>query len=364
METTYRQTTAPPSRDDRQLPNSVNLSPLEELIPRHSTQLDSGAGRYEGGRVQGTKHSGRQQRIQEHKPYRRGHSQRLPTLTAPYIYEPYVDTEDFQDICDGDSGYQSSSSHGEFSALGDDPLLSSPCSSESALPPSAFVAIHGFRDAGNHLRTTIGIPPGAPINLWAVTDPPDGSRPGMPLPRLIQLAIYGSKRKILTLQEICSAIAARFQFFREEDRIGRESWRNSIRHALSLYSVFIKIKREEGTRGRGDYWVLNVDACVDSPYGRQRKRRSQRKGSEPKEKASQKRSSPPSKPTTRRAKKGLSALDFDEGNLDPALRSMALAPSYASDSDLTDSSVPPMTTKSRARSGASSRRRKRLSPLK
>ncbi|KAJ6468328.1 hypothetical protein C8R45DRAFT_466952 [Mycena sanguinolenta] len=353
---------SPPSCDDRQLPNSPDLPPLGELTPRHSIQPDGTVGCYEGGRVGGTGHSGRLQRIQEHKPYRRGRSQRLSTLTAPHSDQPYFNPEDFQDICDGDSGYQSSSSSdGGFYARVDSPLLSSPCSSESALPPSAFVAIHGFPDAGHHLRTTVGIPLGVPINLWAVTDPPDGSRPGMPLPRLIQLAIYGTERKILTLQGICEAIAARFQFFREQDRIGKQSWRNSIRHALSLYSVFIKIKREEGTPGRGCFWVLNIAACIHGPYGRERKRRS-RKVSEP-EKAPKKRVPPPNKPkpTTRKAKKSASAYEI---NLDPALRKPALAPSFASDSDLTDSSVAPMTTKSRARSSASPRRRKRPSSLK
>ncbi|KAJ7895075.1 hypothetical protein B0H13DRAFT_2524200 [Mycena leptocephala] len=78
-------------------------------------------------------------------------------------------------------------------------------------------------------------------HLWNLVDPPDGSRPCIPYPLLMQIAIYGSEAKTLTLQGIYRAIAERFTFFKEQDRMGIAAWRNSVRHALSLYSVFVKV---------------------------------------------------------------------------------------------------------------------------
>ncbi|KAJ7189830.1 hypothetical protein B0H12DRAFT_1036985 [Mycena haematopus] len=217
-----------------------------------------------------------------------------------------------------------------------------------ALPPSAFLGVHGFPDAGEHLRKKVGIPPGVPVNLWAVSDPPNAARPPLALPMIAQLAIYGSEHKSLTLQEIYKAVAARFQFFKEQDRMGIESWRNSIRHALSLYSVFIKVPRPSQGACRGCNWVLNIAACVHGPYGRERKRRTRPKGSD--EGKAQKKRTRVSKPksTNRKTKRGddsadgASTLDLGERNLDPTV----------------------LTTKIRARSGTSSRRHTRPSPLK
>ncbi|KAF8169694.1 hypothetical protein K438DRAFT_1444612, partial [Mycena galopus ATCC 62051] len=96
------------------------------------------------------------------------------------------------------------------------------------------------------------------VSLWSVTDPPTGEKPSLPLRLLVGLAIYGSERKSLTLQGIFQAITARFKYFRAQDRIGRQSWRKSIRHALSLYSVFTKIERQTPDPGKGCYWILNI----------------------------------------------------------------------------------------------------------
>ncbi|KAJ6553600.1 hypothetical protein DFH09DRAFT_843304, partial [Mycena vulgaris] len=107
----------------------------------------------------------------------------------------------------------------------------------------------------DHIRNELGLPRDAPVNLWAVADPADGTRPKVSLPLLTQLAIYGSETKRLTLQGIYQALVARFRFFKEHET--EKQWRNSIRHALSLYQVFVKVKRPLHDAGKGDYWTLD-----------------------------------------------------------------------------------------------------------
>ncbi|KAJ4466753.1 hypothetical protein J3R30DRAFT_2214172 [Lentinula aciculospora] len=124
-----------------------------------------------------------------------------------------------------------------------------------------------FLDAGPTLRSAFRIPPELPINLSILPDPVPGERPAVPLEALVQLAIYGSSRGKLTLQEIYSAIEDRFEYFRSTDR----KWRASIRHMLSLRSIFVLTERPATAPGRGSYWQLDVS--VTMKYKRPRKRR-------------------------------------------------------------------------------------------
>ncbi|KAF8207033.1 hypothetical protein K438DRAFT_420495 [Mycena galopus ATCC 62051] len=358
---------SPPRGNGRFADYSVDPITLGESTGHHCTHPESRADR-QGGRVEGTRHSG-QQRIQENRPYRR--PQWAPTLAAPHNDQPYFDPESFHGPSGLDSGYQSSSSfNGQFDACVDAPVLCTPSSpAEAALLPIAFLGLHGFPDAGDHLRKTVGILPDVPISLWAVTDPPNGERPHLPLPMLIQLAIYGSEQKSLTLQEIYRAIATRFKYFSIQDSMGIESWRNSIRHALSLYSVFIKLPRPP--QGRGCRWVLNPVACVHGPYGRERKRNNRPKGKGDQEENTKKRArATKPKLTNRTARRDLddssdssSAFDLDERNLDPVLLAEAPFSMSTRDNDASDSATR-VAIESRPRSWASSRRRTRPSPLK
>ncbi|KAJ7354219.1 hypothetical protein DFH08DRAFT_691535 [Mycena albidolilacea] len=174
-----------------------------------------------------------------------------------------------------------------------------------ALPPGAFYGPHSFPDAGNYLRIAVGIPLDLPVALESLLDPPAGARPTLPLRLLIGLAIYGSEQKSLTLQGIFDALAARFEYFREQDSAGHPSWRRSIRHALSLYSVFTKIERQEGDPGKGCYWTLNVNACADGPYDRPRKRNKRKESGDT-------------------SSDGASAFDWDESHLDRERTSSAV----------------------------------------
>lgn len=138
------------------------------------------------------------------------------------------------------------------------------------VPPASASAPQPAPNAGNfgmlsdseladetvHLRALLGCPPGAPVGLNALADPPPGEKPNYPLPTLIKLAIYGSPRRRLTLQEIYQALEDRFEWFRQ--RTDELSWKNSIRHNLSLRKCFLKVQRPITEPGKGSYWMIDL----------------------------------------------------------------------------------------------------------
>ncbi|TFK34604.1 hypothetical protein BDQ12DRAFT_763097 [Crucibulum laeve] len=136
---------------------------------------------------------------------------------------------------------------------------------ERGFHPSAFHEI----DAGPYLRRQLHIPPEKPINLWALPDPPNGAKPSHSLPVMIKLAIYGSPKQKLTLQEIYQALIDRFEWFRVHQN--DNAWKNSIRHNLSLNKVFRLSQRPITEPGKGSYWQLDVSE--GEGYKRDRKRR-------------------------------------------------------------------------------------------
>lgn len=104
-----------------------------------------------------------------------------------------------------------------------------PVTSASASQPAPNVGSFGMlsdselADETVHLRALLGCPPGAPVGLDALADPPPGEKPNYPLPTLIKLAIYGSPKRRLTLQEIYQALEDRFEWFRQ--RTDELSWK-------------------------------------------------------------------------------------------------------------------------------------------
>ena len=88
---------------------------------------------------------------------------------------------------------------------------------------------------------------------------------------LISMAILSAPEQRMLLSEIYSWIAKNFPYYKQKDR----SWRNSVRHNLSLNECFIKAGRSE--TGKGNYWTIHPANTSDFGQGDFRRRRARRR---------------------------------------------------------------------------------------
>ncbi|KAL3842211.1 hypothetical protein ACJMK2_020250 [Sinanodonta woodiana] len=84
-------------------------------------------------------------------------------------------------------------------------------------------------------------------------------RPPFSYMYLIQMALCSREDKRMMLKEICRWIEDTFPYYKHS----KPGWKNSIRHNLSLYNIFVR----ESAR-HGSYWTLKPDCIPKAKYHR------------------------------------------------------------------------------------------------
>ncbi|VDM56376.1 unnamed protein product [Angiostrongylus costaricensis] len=118
---------------------------------------------------------------------------------------------------------------------------------------------------------SLELQPISPSGMSSHRSKSGATKPAYSYIALIAMAILNAEDKKLTLSQICDFIMSRFQYYRDKF----PAWQNSIRHNLSLNDCFVKIPREPGNPGKGNYWSLDPkaqDMFDNGSFLRRRKR--------------------------------------------------------------------------------------------
>ncbi|KAG8883395.1 forkhead box C2 (MFH-1, mesenchyme forkhead 1) [Tulasnella sp. 331] len=94
--------------------------------------------------------------------------------------------------------------------------------------------------------------PGAVLPFKLPAGPRLTGKPHYSYAALIGQALMSSPTKRLSLNQIYQWISMAYPFFKR----GEAGWQNSIRHNLSLNGCFVKIKRDDGEKGKGSWWAI------------------------------------------------------------------------------------------------------------
>ncbi|KAL4069835.1 hypothetical protein V8B97DRAFT_638388 [Scleroderma yunnanense] len=106
-------------------------------------------------------------------------------------------------------------------------------------------------------------------NALACLPDTDG-RPQHTLPVILRCAILGSPNQRLTIREIYAAMENKYIYFRNAG----PTWKQSVRHHLSLNRLFERQNRPVTEPGFGSYWTVNLSAPPGTKRPRKRGRTS------------------------------------------------------------------------------------------
>ncbi|XP_048352576.1 forkhead box protein D4-like 1 [Sphaerodactylus townsendi] len=103
-------------------------------------------------------------------------------------------------------------------------------------------------------------------------EPPDLlDKPNLSYIALISTAILSSPEKKLLLCDIYQWIMDKYPYFKNKEK----SWRNSVRHNLSLNECFVKAGRSDN--GKGHFWAIHPANLEDFSKGDYHRRRARRR---------------------------------------------------------------------------------------
>uniref|UniRef100_A0A672UXH7 Fork-head domain-containing protein n=1 Tax=Strigops habroptila TaxID=2489341 RepID=A0A672UXH7_STRHB len=136
-------------------------------------------------------------------------------------------------------------------------------------PPGASFTIEYLLSARGDRAPASPEPPGR--SPPAPPRPPaePGDKPAQSYIALISTAILSSPEKKLLLSDIYQWIMDNYPYFKN-----KKSWRNSVRHNLSLNECFVKAGRSDN--GKGHFWAIhpaNLEDFAKGDYHRRRARR-------------------------------------------------------------------------------------------
>ncbi|KAI0283423.1 hypothetical protein BGY98DRAFT_952344 [Russula aff. rugulosa BPL654] len=166
------------------------------------------------------------------------------------------------------------------------PLNSSPTSSAGE-PSRTSKFSHSLQDAKEHCAH-----PTCPDTLRCLPDT-DG-RPQHTLPVILRCAILGSKMKRLTIREIYAAMEDKYPYY----RTAGSTWKQSVRHHLSLNRLFERQPRPVTDPGFGSYWTVNLQAPPGTKRPRKRGRPQREVNDDPESGPAKKRGRPRKVPET------------------------------------------------------------------
>lgn len=101
-------------------------------------------------------------------------------------------------------------------------------------------------------------------SLEHLANPPPGQQPNYPWWTIIRAAIMGSRYGMMTREQICEALANRWEYFRSTDDHETRVWKSAVGHNLSVKECFVRVYVE----GEGNTSYYIIDTAVDPAKGR------------------------------------------------------------------------------------------------